>query len=130
MIFEVILYIFGEVILAIVWEALGRLLGLFAFSRMPSSPDRQKSVIAFRGALLGLILGGISVLVVGHPILKDPMLQGVNLLITPLFVGIWTLLIRENQIRKDKEPTELDSFGFGVTFAFVFALVRLAWFYL
>ena len=130
LILEAILYLFGEILFAIVWEVIGRLVGLFAFSRLPAALDRQRNVVAFRAVLLGLILGAVSLLIVSHPILKEPALQYVNLLISPLFVGIWSLLIRENQIKRDKQATELDSFGFGFTFAFVFALVRLTWFHL
>jgi hypothetical protein len=116
LIVEVILPLIGE----ISFEILLRCLGEPFVSR-----ERRSAVAAGVGYfLIGLILGGFSVLVFPRSFVRSERFHGINLLITPLVAGLVMSAIGRWRLRQGKTLLRLDSFVYGFLFAFAMALVR------
>jgi hypothetical protein len=75
--------------------------------------------------LLGLALSFVSILVLPHPLVHPSKFHGVSLLISPVTTGLIMGLIGRSVRRRGKTPVQIESFAYGFTFAFVFALIRL-----
>jgi hypothetical protein len=74
--------------------------------------------------LLGASAGGVSLLVLPHPLVHPSRLHGINLLVSPLVTGLAMSLIGSIVGRQGKKVTQIESFGYGFAFAFGIALVR------
>jgi len=82
-------------------------------------------VLAYVGyALFGLVLGFISLALVPHRLVRPSRIPGLSLLISPVITGLMLSGTGVILRRRDKKPTQLDSFGYGFAFAFGMALIR------
>jgi hypothetical protein len=118
-ILEVILPLLGE----IAFEALLRCLGEPFVSR-----ERRNAIAAGIGYfLIGLILGGLSLLIFPRSFVRSETFHGINLLITPVVSGLVMAAIGRWRERKGETLLRLDSFVYGFLFAFAMALVRFVY---
>jgi len=118
-ILEVILPLLGE----IAFEGLLRCLGEPFVSR-----ERRNAIAAGIGYfLIGLILGGLSLLIFPRSFVRSETFHGINLLITPVVSGLVMAAIGRWRERKGETLLRLDSFVYGFLFAFAMALVRFVY---
>lgn len=119
--FEALLQFGGELVVQGLVELLSEL-GLHSLSR----PFRRRHPLwaALGFVLWGLIAGGISLLVLPHSTIRDPTLRLVNLVATPLALGVAMTLLGRLRERKGQALVRLDRFGYAFLFALVIALVR------
>lgn len=125
LLFEFVFQVFGELLLQAVFELLSELgfRSLADTIKRPRSP--WLSVIGF--LLWGAMAGGISLLIFPTSPIDDPMLRQINLVATPIVVGIGMMLLGRLREKKGQQLVRLDRFGYAFVFAFSMALVRFIW---
>jgi hypothetical protein len=124
-VFEVIIQIFGEILLQILFEILTEL-GFHSLAdtlRRPRNPFL--STIGF--ILLGAIAGAISLVIFPEAVILNPDLRKINLIVTPVAVGLIMMLVGKVRARNDQILVGLDRFGYAFIFAFAMSLVRFIW---
>lgn len=118
---ELIFEFLGELLL----QALGELLvefGLHTLAEpMRRAPNPWLAALAY--AILGAALGGLSLLVLPHNLVRPPW-RLLNLLITPLLLGGLMVLMGSWRERRGQAVLRIDRFAYGYLFALAFALLR------
>ncbi|MGB8259027.1 MAG: hypothetical protein WCE75_01690 [Terracidiphilus sp.] len=74
--------------------------------------------------IVGAGAGLLSALVIPHPLFLRTRLHGISVLMTPLLTGLVMAQIGRRLIRRGRRPTAIETFGYGLAFAFAMALVR------
>jgi hypothetical protein len=115
---ELLLEVFGELILELVFE-----LGFRAIAAMFRHSDRRVG-LAFGYAIAGLCLGGMSAVFVKGLLLHDPWMRYANLVGSPLVVGLMMGYLGRVRSRRRLDRIPLDTFAFGYLFALCFAFAR------
>ena len=127
-IFEIIVEAIAELLFSLFAEIIGHLMLAFGFRNRADGQNANRMLPWKRGVILGVGLGIFSLLFVNQPILKVPALQILNLVASPLYVGVWTLSLGLIDERAGRHPSEQDCFIYGALFGFTFALTRLVYF--
>ena len=76
--------------------------------------------------LLGTACGVGSVFAFPHPLVHPSRVHGISVVITPLVTGLIMSKIGLMRRRKGRDSVQLESFGYGFTFALGLAIVRFA----
>jgi hypothetical protein len=76
-------------------------------------------------ALLGIAAGFLSVLIFPHRLVHPSRFHGISLLISPIITGLVMSQVGRAVRRRGQESVEIESFGYGFTFALAMAIVRL-----
>lgn len=76
--------------------------------------------------LLGGLLGGISYWIFPPHLIAHPYARIINLVVTPVAVGLALGAVGAWRSKRGKELVRLDKFAYGYAFALAFALVRFA----
>ena len=123
-IFEALFQFLGELLLQIVVQ-------LFVEWGFRSLADifqrRTDPVLAVISlALWGFLAGGISLLLL-PAFIHDPTLRIVNLIVTPVALGLVMMLVGKFRLKLGQNLIRLDQFGYAFVFAFAMALVRFIW---
>ena len=117
-----------QVILEFLLPLLGELfieVGLRSLGEPFVNREARNPVLAGIGySLLGLILGGLSLLVFPDSFVRSERFHGINLLITPVLGGLGMSALGWLRRRQGQTLLRLDSFIYGFLFAFMMALVR------
>ena len=74
--------------------------------------------------VLGAVMGGLSLLVLPHPLVQPSRIHGLNLCISPIAAGLTMLFVRLAVQRMDRHAVRIVSFTYGFAFAWGVALVR------
>jgi hypothetical protein len=74
--------------------------------------------------LLGSAFGAVSLLLFPHPIFRPSKFHGISLLISPVVTGLAMSQVGNFLRRNDKQPVQIESFGYGFSFALGMAIVR------
>ena len=117
LILEVLFELAGEAILDLALRAL--------FEVLESSEFKNPLVASIGYAILGALTGGLSLVIFPHPLIHPSKIHGVSLLIAPVITGSVMAMIGSTLHRQGKKATQIESFGYGFTFAFGMALIRL-----
>lgn len=122
-ILQFILEILGQALLELLAElgirSVGHTLGIKKF---------ESPLFAVIGYLvLAAILGFISINTHPAHFIKSPTWRIVNLIVTPITVGLLMGIRRKMLLAKEKIPIRLDSFSYGFFFSLTFALIRFIW---
>ena len=86
--------------------------------------DRNPLLAGLGYCLLGLVVGGLSLLVFPNSFVRSERFHGINLVITPLLAGLVMAGIGRLRANRGEPLIRLDSFAYGFTFAFAMAAVR------
>jgi hypothetical protein len=114
--FELLFELFVEAMVALVLRSLRNL-----FSDATLNP-----ILAYVFYLsLGCAFGGASLLLFPHPIFHPSRLHGISLLVSPIVTGLVMAQVGALLRRKGKESVQIESFGYGFTFALGLAIIRL-----
>jgi hypothetical protein len=123
--FEIIFQLLGEFLL----QAFAQLLKELGAHSLANTFKRPRnpalSTIGF--TLWGLLAGGISLWIFPSSHIHDPMFRTLNLIVTPLAIGLAMMLVGKIRRRKGQDLVRLDQFGYAFVFAFAMALVRYIW---
>ena|SRR5579862_1263695 len=115
MVLDLLTYLFAEGL----FELGNR--SLFHFiSKRPAHP-----VILTGGYILwGIIAGGISLWLMPKAFITHTVIKFLNLIISPIIIGIIMMYVGKSLEKKGKKLTSLDHFGYAFIFAFSMALMR------
>lgn len=118
--FEIVFELFSELFLEILWSVFSHsLLTPFATH---DKDNRIGSFISY--AIVGIISGFISIYIFPSSFIKNETIQLINLIPSPIILGIlfsWYGRIRE---KKGLETIALDKFSYGYIFALSMGIVR------
>jgi hypothetical protein len=118
-ILEILIPLIGEISI----EALARCLGEPFVAR-----ERRNAILAGMGYyLIGLILGGASLLIFPRSFVRSETFHGISLLISPVVAGLVMGAMGRWRERQGKTILRLDSFVYGFVFALGMALVRFVY---
>jgi hypothetical protein len=120
----VFIELFGEVLFEIVGEALLDLAQRVMAEVFETSRSIRPEFASLGYALLGVLAGGLSVLILPHPLVRPSKIHGISLLVSPLVTGLVMFLIGSMLRRQGKKVVQIESFGYGFAFALGMALVR------
>ena len=120
-IFELLFEIFGELFLQLFFELFVR--GLLA-PLWPEKTENHPIFSAFGFFILGVVCGFLSLLVFPHHLIKDPMLQLVNLFVTPILVGLGMGFLGQQREKRGLQHFPIDRFLYGFAFAAALAMMR------
>ena len=116
------------VVMEVVGPVLVELLIELGFERLgvglQSSKSRPPIVRAFGWGLLGLGMGGLTVLVVPSHMITDPELRWLSLITSPLLGGASMYGVRRWREKRESPATSLASFLGGAAFALGMSSVR------
>jgi hypothetical protein len=122
-----ILRILGELILQMIFEAVGEL-AIHSVKEPFRRPKPIHPLLAAIGyAIFGALAGGLSVWLFPHLYLEAQGLRIVNLIVTPIAAGGLMAGIGAWRRRRDKEVVRLETFAYGYCFALAMAVVRFVW---
>ena len=127
--------IFAELLVAILGGLLEALLqfvfsllvdlGFHSLKETTVSREERNPILAGIGyALLGTILGGVSLLIFPEALARSERFHGIGLLISPVLAGLAMAGFGWLLERSGKRRLRLDSFVYGFIFAMPMALVR------
>ncbi|MEY8690246.1 MAG: hypothetical protein AB9M53_10285 [Leptothrix sp. (in: b-proteobacteria)] len=119
---EIIVEVFGEFILQLVFEALAQA-GLHLFKK-PERDAIHPALLWLGYAVMGAAAGGLSLLVLPHYLLRAESARVAYLLLAPAAVGSGIAAIGTWRARRGQPRIGIDRWVYGATFAFAFALVR------
>ena len=89
---------------------------------------KRNPIFSAIGCILwGAIAGGISLVVFPASFIARSDLKLLNLLLTPVLVGVLMVLLGRLRARKGRDLVELDRFGYAFLFALTMSLVRFLW---
>ena len=82
-------------------------------------------LIGFIYSLLGMSAGALSLLILPHRLIRHSVgFHGISLLISPIVVGFVLSYVGGILERQGKKLTPLETFGYGVAFAFGMTFIR------
>jgi hypothetical protein len=123
---EFLLEAFVELIAAAVLDLASRaFLGLF--TSLAEALKDNRVLTGFMYALLGMLAGALSLLVLPHPLMhrEHPMrFHGISLLSSPIIAGLVLSSVGTIMRRTGKKVTPIETFGYGFAFALGMALIR------
>jgi hypothetical protein len=76
--------------------------------------------------LLGSAFGIVSLLLFPHPLFQPSQFHGISLVISPVITGLFMSQVGIILRRTGKRTVQIESFGYGFTFALGLAIVRFA----
>lgn len=124
-IFEVIIQILAETIGQILFELLAEF-GIRSISNaLGFKKPKNPLLAAFGYIILGGVAAAISLYVFPSHFVKSANLRIVNLVLTPIAVGLFMGIRGKTLLKNHKEPIRIDSFLYGYLFALTFAAIRL-----
>ncbi len=118
---EFIFEILAEFVLQVVGETLVEL-GLYSVAE-PFRRQPKPWLAAVGYALFGAVLGGLSLVL--FPVnFVSPARRAVNLIVTPIGVGLAMVVLGNWRARRGQLVMRIDRFSYGYLFALSLALVR------
>lgn len=119
---EFLIEILGELILQLVFEVLAES-GLRALGApFQRTPNPWLAGIGY--AAFGAAAGGLSLWLVASHLVKSESLRMLNLILTPVAVGLLMSALGTWRTRKAQPILRIDRFAYGYVFALSFALIR------
>ena len=123
---EFVFEAFLELIAAAILDLASRVLvGLFKGVAETVKDDR--GLISIGYALLGTLAGGLSLLILPHPLIHrehPTRFHGISLLISPIVAGFVLSAAGKILRRLGKRVAPLETFGYGFAFALGMAIIR------
>jgi hypothetical protein len=117
---ELLLEALFQFVLEIVVSLIAR-----AFRNLVSGFKFDNPVLAAMGYLvLGIVFGAGSSLVLPHPLFHPSRIHGLSLIVSPLLTGLAMSRVGATLRGSGRESVRIESFVYGFTFAFGFALMR------
>jgi hypothetical protein len=123
-VFELLIEVLGEFILQVLGEAFLEL-GFHSLAE-PFRKPPDPWIAALGYTLFGCIFGGLSLLAFAAHLTPAGVPRLLNLLLTPLAVGLCMVALGRWRARRGDSVLRIDRFFYGYLFALGFALVRFS----
>lgn len=125
---EFLLELLAGIFFEAVFEFVADLLGALVVRAFEWSLDRAEiatPLYAFLAFLsFGAAAGFLSVLLFPHPLVHRSRIPGISLIVSPILAGAGMAWVGSAIRRRNKEPTQIESFTYGFAFALGIAVVR------
>jgi uncharacterized protein YacL len=82
------------------------------------------AIIVVGYILAGAVFGVVSVLLSPHQITPHTRFHGINLLISPIIVGLVMSYVGVSNRKRERQTVRIESFGYGFVFALGMAIIR------
>lgn len=122
---EFLVQLLLEFLIQVIGEALLEL-GLHSMAEPFRKPPKPW-LAAVGYAIFGALFGAISIWIFPHHMVASPSLRWVNLLATPLAVGLCMACLGAWRSSRGQSVLRIDRFSYGYLFALCFAAIRLVW---
>ena len=119
---EALLEILCEIVLQGIFEALAELGLRSLVGSFSKPPNAWLSAIGY--VLFGAAAGAASLLLFPSHLVKGESLRMVNLLVTPIAVGLLMCVVGAWRLRRGQSQLRIDRFAYGYLFALSLAGVR------
>jgi hypothetical protein len=113
---EVFFELMGEAVIDLVARSIMKVF-------VAESPIRP-AVATIGYLFLGLGSGTLSLIILPHPVFHPSRIHGISLVISPVLTGMIMSYVGLLSSRKGRQRIQIESFGYGFTFAFGMSLVR------
>jgi hypothetical protein len=118
----------AELLIEVVFQWIAEELTVATIRSVRNVAEESKAVSPVLAAtgylLLGAGFGAVSVLFLPHPLVHPSGFHGISLVVSPLITGLIMSQIGILRRRKGKDSLQIESFGYGFTFALGVALIR------
>jgi hypothetical protein len=121
---EMFLGIFLEAALEFAAEFVGGLIWRGVASVFDTSEFKNPLLACIGYAFLGAVAGGLSLWFLPHPLFHPSRIPGLSVVISPVLAGLGMWMVGATVRKRNKKSMQIESFGYGFTFAFGMALVR------
>jgi uncharacterized YccA/Bax inhibitor family protein len=111
---EFILQLFVEVLIEAGFQSLAA----------PFRKEPSPALAVFGHCLFGLIVGGVSLLIFPQHLVASPALRWINLIVTPVLVGLSLTAVGAWRKQRGQIQLRLDTFTYAYLFALSLAAVR------
>lgn len=122
---QILIQLLFELLIQVLAEALLEI-GLHSVAEPFRTPPRPW-LAAIGYAIFGAIFGGISILLFPHNVLAGKIWRWINLLLTPVVVGLCMSEMGAWRAKRGQTVLRIDRFSYGYLFALSFALTRFFW---
>lgn len=122
-VFELLLELFGEVLINLVFSLLG-LAGEHALQPYRRPVPRSAAASIASHVVFGAMLGGLSLLVFRRSMVTDDLARVATLFFAPVSAGGLSALIGVVLRKRGKDTVPLERFGYAYLFAFSASAVR------
>lgn len=116
-VFELLAEVLAEPLLSLIARAVA--------STLPQQWQQRAWLAALGYFLLGLALGGLSVWLFPHHIVRDPVIRGVSWLLSPLACALTLGIVGRARRARGSPITLLDGARYGALFGATVQLVRI-----
>ena len=122
-IFEVLLELFGELLIQLIAQALG-LVGEHALQPYRNSTPRSPTASILSHLAIGAALGGLSLIVWRDSLIHGDLARVAYLFLGPVVAGLLSAAIGWLLKRNNHDTVPLERFGYAYLFAFSLSGVR------
>jgi hypothetical protein len=123
-ILEMLFEVFFEAVFEFAAESVGALIWRLLDAVLDTSEFTNPVLATLAYLLLGGIAGGLSLVLLPHPLVHRSQVPGLSVFLSPLLAGLGMSLVGSTLRQRNKKPLQIESFGYGFAFAFGMALVR------
>ena len=126
-ILEIIVYVFGEMLLTVIGEALVEFLGLHSISDRMSHRGFGRFFFGFLYAVAGFAIGALSLKLIPLLMIGGPAVSIAYFIVAPVVAGLALCLVNwlMNYGIDDRAPFfQVKKFAYGVLFALTFSITR------
>jgi hypothetical protein len=121
---EMFLEIFFEAAFEFAAEFIGAIIWRGVAAVFDTSEFKNPLVAGIGYMFLGGVAGGLSLLLFPHPLVHPSRVPGLSVVISPVLAGLGMSLVGSTLRKRNKKAVQIESFGYGFTFAFGMAVVR------
>ena len=117
---EVLGEMFFEIILGAIADVIVR-----SIRNLVAEPNTIGPVLATAGyLLLGTGFGLLSIFLFPHSLIHRSRFHGISLVVSPVLTGLVMSQVGRSIRRQGKDSTQIESFGYGFTFALGVSIIR------
>jgi hypothetical protein len=121
---EIFLEIFFEAAFEFAAEFFGALIWRGVAAVFDTSEFKSPLLACVGYVFLGGVTGGLSLLFFPHPLVHSSRVPGLSVIISPVLAGLGMSMVGSTLRKRNKETMQIESFGYGFTFALGMAVIR------
>ncbi len=126
---EIVFEFIFQFVIEVLLQALAEMLVELGYRSVADTLRRPRnpvlSTIGF--VIVGAVAGGVSLLILPHSPIQEPIFRTINLFATPTLLGLMMMSVGKLRQTKGQELVHIDKFGYAFVFAFIMGLVRFIW---
>jgi hypothetical protein len=105
-------------------ELLGSLIWRGVLAVFDTTEFKSPALACIGHVFLGGVVGGLSLLLFPHPLVHPSRVPGLSVIVSPIIAGLGMSLVGSARRKQNKKVLQIESFGYGFSFALGMALVR------